>query len=145
MAAKAHNVYHRTQIATADRRKIIVLLYEGVISRLTQARQATEERDGDRRVFNVNKALDIINFLTTSLDFERGGEIAHNLESLYAYVRDTIAMGNIESRAESFTEAIRLMSTLLDGWRAIASGSVSATSILEQRTREVAANLAVAG
>jgi flagellar secretion chaperone FliS len=145
MAAKAHSVYQRTQIATADRRKIIVLLYEGVISRLTQARQAIEEHDGDRRVFNVNKALDIINFLTTSLDFERGGEIAHNLEALYAYVRDIVAMGNIENRAENFTEAIRLMSTLLDGWRAIASGSTSATSVLEERTREAVANLAVAG
>ncbi|NUP88605.1 MAG: flagellar export chaperone FliS [Candidatus Sumerlaeia bacterium] len=144
MAASGYNAYQRTQIATADRRKIIVLLYEGAISRLSQAAQALDEGDGDRRAYNVNKALDIIHFLTTSLDFERGGAISPRLEQLYAYIRDIVTLGSIEGRREKLEEAMRLLGTLLDAWRAISSSGQS-TSALEESTREMAASLAVAG
>lgn len=144
--ANGYSVYHRTQITTSDRRKVIVMLYEGAISRLNQAIAALEERDADRRVICVNKALDIIHFLSSALDFERGGEIAGNLGRLYDYTRDVIARGNIEGRAERFSEAIRILSTLLEAWRAIASnGHANTSAVLEESAREVAASVAGLG
>jgi flagellar protein FliS len=141
-----YSAYQRTQIATADRRKIIVLLYEGAITRLTQSMAAIRDNDPDRRVLNANKALDIIHFLTNGLDFERGGEIARNLERLYDYVRDIIAAGNIHSDTSKFTEAIRLLTILLEAWRQICNGGADTPpDLVERRAREAVASVASVG
>jgi flagellar protein FliS len=144
--ASGYNVYQRTQITTSDRRKLIVLLYEGAISRLNQATAALEADDADRRVMNVNKALDIIHFLNNALDFERGGDISKNLQRLYDYTRDVISQGNIEARAEKFGEAIRLLNLLLEAWRQIASnGSATTPASLEERAQEMVMSIAATG
>jgi flagellar protein FliS len=141
-----YSAYQRTQIATADRRRIIVLLYEGAITRLEQAKDAVRRGDADRRVISVNKALDIIHLLRSGLDFESGGDIALNLQRLYDYVRDIVAEGNISGETEKLDEAIHLLSMLLVAWRAISmTGAGAETPLLEQRTREIADSVASTG
>jgi flagellar protein FliS len=144
--SRGHSAYQRTQIATADRRKIVVLLYEGAISRLTQAQHALKEGDADRRVLNVNKALDIIHFLNNSLDFEQGGDISPNLRRLYDYIRDVISVGNISGDTKKLDEAGRLLTTLLEAWRTISNGgSGNFAPALEARTREMIDKVAATG
>ncbi|MBN1477420.1 flagellar export chaperone FliS [Candidatus Sumerlaeota bacterium] len=145
MSAKPHATYKRTQISTSDPRRIVVLLYDGAISRLNQAVEAHGRGDRASRTVHVNKALDIIHFLTNSLDFERGGEIALNLQRLYDYIRDIITLANIEGTPEKFTEAIRLLTTLLDAWRSICADSTATPAPEEDfalRTREIASGVA---
>lgn len=135
-----YNTYQRTQIATADRRKIVVLLYEGAISRLNQAIAAIGTGANEKRTSSITKALDIIHFLNNGLDFERGGEIAQNLQRLYDYVRDIVSEGNISGDVKKLEEAIRLLSMLLDAWKTICTqGNVATPPILEQRAREAVA------
>jgi flagellar protein FliS len=123
MTPKGYTAYQRTEVKTADRRKIIVLLYESAISRLTQAKQAMGRGDTDTRTAGVKKALDIIHFLSNGLDHKRGGEIAFNLSRLYDYCRDIISLGNIESDPKKFDEAIGLLRPLLEAWQEIAKGA----------------------
>jgi flagellar secretion chaperone FliS len=145
MSSKPHAAYQRTQISTSDPRRIVVLLYDGAISRLNQAVESHGKGDKASRTIHVNKALDIIHFLTNSLDFERGGEISLNLQRLYDYIRDIVTLANIEGTPEKFTEAIHLLTTLLDAWRSICADHTATTSPegdLTERTRELASGVA---
>lgn len=111
--------YARTNIETADQRKIIVLLYEGAIERLNKACKLMEDGERDEQGVLINKTLKIVNFLANALDMEEGGELAENLINLYDYIRDILLLANIENEPTKVREAIELFATLLDGWRGI--------------------------
>jgi flagellar secretion chaperone FliS len=64
----------------------IVLLYEGAIRRIKEARHAIEARRVNDRWLAVRKATAIIEGLQSCLDHGRGGEIAHNLDRIYSHV-----------------------------------------------------------
>ena len=117
MTSQGIKRYHNTSIKTADRRRIVVMLYEGVIKNLHIAINAIEAGDADTRTAKVNKSLEIIQFLSAALDFEKGGDIARNLSNLYDYARDVIALANIRGDVAKLREAIDLFNIVLDGWR----------------------------
>ena len=58
--------YKKTQVATVDRGRLIVLLYEGAISFLTKARACLEESDIPGACGLINRAQDIIEELNAS-------------------------------------------------------------------------------
>ena len=121
--------YKRTNIRTADRRKIVVLLYEGAIANLNKAVACLQTKRREEASVLINKTLEIIRFLANALDFQNGGELALRLDSLYAYMRDTLALANVECDCEKVAGVTGLLNTLLEGWR----------GILEQPGEEAAA------
>ncbi len=77
--------YQKTDILTADPKKLVIMCYEGTIYNLkiAKAKYYAQEFEGKGKA--IQNALDILNELRAALDFEKGGEIAKNLESLYAF------------------------------------------------------------
>ena len=118
MAYGVHG-YKRTNIQTADRRHVIVLLYEGAVNRLYQAIDCIHKEERNKQAALINHVLEIIKLLDNALDYKQGGEIAKRLNALYMYMRDTLALGNIENNAEKVGEVVGLLNTLLEGWRGI--------------------------
>ena len=54
--------------------------------------------------------------LKGSLDLEKGGEIAANLDSLYAYMTRRLIEANHENSVEKVQEVTNLLSEILQGW-----------------------------
>lgn len=118
--------YQHIDVSTAEPLRIIVLLYEGAIKNLNQAARLFPT-DANTASARLNKALDIINYLRNSLDFEQGGDVAFNLGRLYEYMRDVLAHANISRDVEKIQEVIGLLQTLLEGWRGIATNHTTLT------------------
>jgi flagellar protein FliS len=130
--------YARTDIQTSDPRAVVVLLYEGAIKFLGKAADAARA-DARREMSEyILKTQKIIQFLTTALDFDEGGEIASNLERLYAYVRDTLNEANLHASADQLEEVIALFKPLLDAWRDVAQDP-AATPVAQARQAAIAA------
>jgi flagellar protein FliS len=66
-------------------------------------------------------AQDIIAELMASLDFERGGEIARGLFSIYSYVNRRLLDGNLSKDPAPLEEVKRLLSELRDAWDGISA------------------------
>jgi len=132
--------YKRTSIQTADRRKLVVMLYEGAIKNLRQARAFMEAGQLNEQGVKINKTLEIIKFLDNALDHAQGGEIASRLAALYAYMRDTLILANVEKKLERIDEVINLLNTVLEGWRGIIeAGNDTVDSTLSAETSEQSA------
>ena len=58
--------------------------------------------------------------LQSSLDFERGGEIATNLFQLYEYCRQQLLKDMRRDDTANVPQARRAMSEILDAWQQIA-------------------------
>lgn len=119
MMQNGYKTYQRVEVQTSDPTKIIVMLYEGAIKNLNQAIGHFEAKRNEEGSGRVNKTLDIVHYLSSTLDFEKGGEIAQNLSKLYDYVRDTLALANINADAGGIRDSIKVLSELLEGWQAI--------------------------
>lgn len=117
-AVNPYQNYQQVGIATADPGRLVIMLYEGAIKSLNQSAQLFPT-DAQVASTKLTRALEIINYLRTCLDHQRGGEIAFNLNRLYEYMRDRLSEANIHRDVDMIHEVIGLLQTLLEGWRGI--------------------------
>jgi flagellar protein FliS len=100
----------------------VVMLYDGAIGRLREARRAVEERRVEDRYRAVEKAAAIVDALHACLDRERGGEVAALLDRLYTYASVRMQLINTHNDAGVCDELVARLTELRDAWRGIAEG-----------------------
>jgi flagellar protein FliS len=113
--------YQKNQVAGMGQRDLILLLYNGALKFLGQAQ---EELDNDRTdVFadRVERVHRIIYHLYTTLDFDKGGEIAEKLGSLYSFVISQLYILNSTRSPEIIEDLREILSGLKDGWKGVES------------------------
>ena len=120
------NVYAKvgmeTGVLAASPNKLIVMLYEGAISACKNAILHMQNKDIASKGAMISKAISIIESgLRLSLDKKAGGEIAENLDALYAYMTKRLMLANIQNQQEYLEEVIRLLTELKGAWEAIAN------------------------
>lgn len=111
--------YRRTEVFTSDPRKLIIMCYEGAISNLRMARESYEARDYEAKARALQKTYDIINELIISLNFEKGGSIAVNLDALYKFMIKQLMMGDLNRDLKAFDQVIGMLEELASAWKSI--------------------------
>ena len=109
--------YNRGQVGSADPLRIVVLLYEGAIRFLGQAKERFD--DPATRGMALGRAHRIVSELLAALDYEKGGEIATNLDSIYHYLLDEITRANVECSPKNLDRMCEILRDLLSGWTSI--------------------------
>jgi flagellar protein FliS len=101
-----------------ERGGVVSMLYEGLLERLQLTQTAMGQRDIANKVRHLNKALQILNEgLRTHLDLKSGGELAENLDQLYAYCGLRLLQANAQSDAAAIQEVSKLIQTVADAWK----------------------------
>jgi flagellar secretion chaperone FliS len=108
--------YRRTSILTADRTKLVLMCYEGAIDHLKMGKEKYLEKDFEGKAKDFIKAQDIINELLCSLDFEKGGAIAKNLDALYRYILSRLTHADIRKDMKAVDEVIWILGQLKSAW-----------------------------
>jgi len=111
--------YRRTNVITADPKRLVLMCYEGAIDSLKIGKQKYIEKDYEGKVRAITKAQDIINELLCSLDFEKGGSIARNLDSLYNYMLRRIIHADVNKDLSALNEVIGMMNELKSAWEEV--------------------------
>jgi flagellar protein FliS len=120
------NEYKKTQIATANQGKLIVMLYDGAIKFLNIAIENMTPPTYDIANSNIIKAQDIITELLLSLNMKEGGEISQNLFNLYMYFKKTLLEANMKKDAEIARGVVKLLKELRDAWDKISANESTA-------------------
>ena len=118
--------YRETEIVTASPERLVALLYEGA---LRSCAAAAAHHQGGRvreRGEEISRALAIVGELRESLDCERGGEIARNLDALYLFVAACLFDAHSARRPEALAEAQSVLQELHGAWDQIARGGAGA-------------------
>ncbi|MEN3292002.1 MAG: flagellar secretion chaperone FliS [Burkholderiales bacterium] len=109
-----------TGVAAASPHKLIVMLFDGALVALATALHHMNARNIPGKGQSISKAITIIDSgLRASLDQNVGGEIAQNLDSLYAYMSNRLMIANLENNAEIIEEVQHLLQGLKSAWEAI--------------------------
>lgn len=100
----------------------VVMLYDGAVARLREARRAIGEGRIEDRFRAVQKASAIVDALHACLDLERGGEVAARLDRLYTYVGLRLPLINTRDDAAICDELAARLGELRDAWDVLADG-----------------------
>ena len=112
---------------TQDPHELVKLLFVGLTDRIAMARAALEKGDRVARAIAVTKAQKILFGLRDSLDFEAGGELALNLDSLYEYCIRRLVNAHAREDDEIFAEVMDLMVSIREAWKVIPTTKELAT------------------
>lgn len=120
-ALRALNAYNKVGIETgvesADPHKLVLMLFEGAMIAVNDARRHLAGGQIAPRGSAVSKAIMIIeNGLKASLDMKSGGELAQHLADLYDYMRDQLLAANLQGTDRQLEEVHRLLGDLKDAW-----------------------------
>lgn len=108
--------YIEPGVGMASPNRIVLALYEGLISCMLKAKRGIEEGDMAARCEMIGKSIDILSELNNSLDVSAGGEMAVNLQRLYGYCIDRLIEANIKKDAGQVESAVGVIYTLKDAW-----------------------------
>ena len=81
-----HAAYEAVQTTTADPARLTLLLFDGAARFLRQSQNGLHRGEPGAFAYPLSRAHAIIAELATSLDYDKGGEIAVNLGRLYDFM-----------------------------------------------------------
>ena len=128
--------YQRTKVETAGKMELIIMCYEKTLQALHEAKAFIEAKEYEKKAHKLQLALDIIHGLQTSLNFEKGGQIAKNLDSIYSYITRRLLQGDIQKDIPIYAECIRILSELKEAWEKIAGGQAEESRVMPAQPTE---------
>ena len=105
----------------ANRHRLIEILFTEVIASIDRALMGIAVNDLSARSAGVSKALTIVYSLRSSLDFERGGEVAKSLADLYDWARVQLLAANKDRATERLTAVRTSLADIADAWSSISN------------------------
>lgn len=111
----------QTSITDADPHKLIQLLYNGALERINMAKARMQARDYAGKAQLINKAIEIVGGLRSFLDFDKGGELALQLEALYDYMERSLLEASAKNDMAKLDEVANLLRSVKEGWDGIRS------------------------
>jgi flagellar protein FliS len=115
----------RTGIESASPHRLIQMLLEGALGKIAAAKGYMERREIQSKGEQIGSAISIIEGLKASLDHDKGGEIARNLEDLYMYMERRLIEANRDNDTSLLDEVSDLLKQIKEAWDAIAEQAAS--------------------
>ena len=113
---KGSNTYREQQILTASPARLVAMLYDKAIMFLRLAIKAIEDGDIKARWEANVRAIEIIEHLAMTLNTDKGGEIAANLERLYPFMIRHLMDVDLHNDPKPAREVIAFLEPLYESW-----------------------------
>ncbi len=116
--------YRETQIKTASKGKLVVMLYDGIIRNLDIAIEAIPEKRFDMANSSILKAQDIISELIMALNME-AGDFSKKLLNIYTFLNTKLIDANMRKDLIPLKFVRKMVSELRDAWKQITKKSLN--------------------
>ncbi len=113
------DLYLRQMVETATPVQLIGLLFRRGAELMAEAEEALTNKDLERAHEALTKAQRIVAELISSLDTEKGGELAVLLHRLYTFVWERLLHANLRKALEPLQEAKTVWSELQAIWQQV--------------------------
>jgi flagellar protein FliS len=120
-ANRAAQAYRRVESESRSPLELVVMLYDGALRFLSEASGAAARGDLRARAHAVSRTLAIIAELQNTLDLDKGGAVADQLDDLYTYITSRLLDVALKQDVTAIDEAHRLLTPVRDAWSQIAT------------------------
>ncbi|KQV80735.1 flagellar export chaperone FliS [Massilia sp. Root351] len=111
-----HSVNLDAQTARASPIELVLVLTDGLLEELARARGHVVGKRYELKAASLNKCTEIINGLSSSLDYDQGGEVVANLGRLYDYCVARLYRAGVDMDPSILDEVVGLLTTIKQGW-----------------------------
>jgi len=111
--------YQQAQVGTADRGRLLLLMFDGGLRFLAQARAGLVANDVGRFGYDLGRAQSIIAELLHTLDHAAGGQIAADLERLYQFMLEQLVEANRQKSVRQLDHVAHLLDIVASAFRDI--------------------------
>ena len=115
------NAYKKASVNTLAQTKLIIMLYDGAIKNASFAVEHMKSGQIEKVHDCLIKTKNIVTELMATLNMDRGGDIAKNLQSLYSYMFSQLIEANMNKKTEPVVIVIDLLKELRAAWTQINS------------------------
>ncbi|MET0687290.1 MAG: flagellar export chaperone FliS [Solirubrobacteraceae bacterium] len=112
--------YKQQSIRTAPPERLVVMLYDGAIRFFFQAAAALREGARTTALERLQRGEAIVDHLLGTLDMERGGQIAQDLEGIYVFCKRLLMEARTEDDADKVDLVRNYLAELRESWAQIA-------------------------
>lgn len=111
-----HQQYLKTQIETAGKPQLLIMIFDAAVKKLHLARQAVEKKQIEKSHIELTKVQRIFAELMMALDFDLGGELANNLLRIYEFVYHRVVQANMKKDVRLIDEVLPIVENLRETW-----------------------------
>lgn len=115
----AYNSYQQNSVAVESPAKLVEMLYEGILRFASMAKRCIDSEDIEKKIYYINRTTDIFVELLNSLDYEKGGQVAHYLTGLYTHQIKLLTQANMENNKDKIDIVIKVVKGLLEAWKEV--------------------------
>ena len=120
---RANESYGQVKVSTgvskANSVELIQMLFDGLIESMSAAKGHIQHNNISEKSKAIARASRIVLGLQGALDFEKGGELAKNLDELYDYVTRRLLHVNAHNDLEALEEIHGLMMEIRSAWETV--------------------------
>ncbi len=110
------DAYWRSQTLGKSQIDLILQVYDGAIDAYNRAAEHYQAEEFQAGYDQLERAKRFITHLYTTLDFEKGGQIAENLGTMYAYVINETDGVEATKQVEQIDLIVKVLSNIRAGW-----------------------------
>jgi flagellar secretion chaperone FliS len=122
-AIRAAQAYRRVESESRSPLELVVMLYDGALRFLGEAAAAAARGDLRARARAISRTLAIIAELQNTLDLEKGGDVATQLDELYTYITSRLLDVALKNDVTAIEEGRKLLTPIRDAWSQISTQS----------------------
>jgi flagellar secretion chaperone FliS len=111
--------YQQAQFATADRGRILLLMFDGALRFLAQAEAGLKDDRIEEFVGQLGRAQAVIAELLHTLDHKAGGEIAQQLDRLYRFMLEHLVEANVRKSPQHVAQVRHVLGIIAESYREI--------------------------
>lgn len=126
--------YQTTDTLGKSQLDLIIKVYDGAMTAYKQAGVAFEKEDFSKGREELEKAKKFVTHLYTTLDMEKGGDIAQQLSQLYAFVVNQTNIIDATKDLKQIDDIIGILDNLRQGWVELKQQGVEKPQTQEQET-----------
>lgn len=108
--------YQESQILTAPREQLLLMLFDGAIRFSEQGRQHLSEKKIEEGIQALIRAQHIMLELTSALDRQVGEALYQNLTGLYGFVYLRLVRAGVEMDVAAVEDALAVLRRLREMW-----------------------------
>ncbi|WP_282131376.1 flagellar export chaperone FliS [Pseudoalteromonas aliena] len=105
--------------ASADIHKLVLMLFDGFLDELERASGHITQKRYDKKAESIEKLMRILGGLEASLDLDKGGEVALNMQKLYQHCGQALLQASLKNDLAFIDSTRVVMTNLQEGWQGL--------------------------
>jgi len=106
-----------TGVSNADPHQLVLMLMDGAMKRMLQAKELIKQKDVVLKIEAMTRAIEIVDSLRASLNYEQGGALVENLDMLYDYMVRELVVANSKNDTKKLDHVMALLEEVRGAWR----------------------------